>query len=140
MAQEFQNIVIIDSPAFDNHDTGGGDHPETSERTRAIRERLVSGALAAYLKAADSRPAAREWLTSMHDEAYLFRFEEAVLAGQTWLGHPDNQICFDSFDSALMAAGAGLVGIDLLEEGTEALECRTLCINEHRRSQLRRER
>jgi acetoin utilization deacetylase AcuC-like enzyme len=121
MAPEFQNIVIVDSPAYDNHDTGGGEHPETPERVRAIRERLKSGPLVSCLKWVVSRPAARERLIAVHDESYLFRFEEAVLAGQTWLGHQDNQICFDSFDSAVMAAGAGLAGVDLLEEGAEKL-------------------
>ncbi len=121
MAPEFQDIVIIDSPAYDNHDTGGGEHPETPERVRAIRERLNSGPLAACLKWVAARPAAREWLIAIHDESYLFRFEEAVLAGQTWLGHRDNQICCDSFDCAVMAAGAGLAGVDLLEDGKEKL-------------------
>ncbi|MFW8602045.1 histone deacetylase [Desulfobacterota bacterium M19] len=121
MASEFQNIIIIDSPAYDNHDTGGGEYPETPERVRAVRERLNSGPLAACLKWVVPRPAARERLIAVHDENYLFRFEEAVLAGQTWFGHRDNQICFDSFDSAVMAAGAGPAGVDLLEDGEAEL-------------------
>lgn len=111
---QFRPITIIDSPRYEAHDTGD-EHPETPERSRVIRERLKKSPLAPRLTVAAPRPAPREWLTAIHDEAYLFRFEESALAGRTYMGHPDNQLCFESYDIAVLAAGGGLAGIDLIE-------------------------
>ncbi|MEW6219749.1 MAG: histone deacetylase [Thermodesulfobacteriota bacterium] len=108
-------IVLISHPDLLRHDTGGGLHPEVPERLTAIRARLAAGPLAAVLREETSRAADWPDLLVYHDEAYLARFEEAALAGRSHLGHPDNQISYDSFNAALLAAGAGLVGIDLLE-------------------------
>lgn len=112
----FSTITLIDSPHYNDHDTGGGEHPEIPARSQIIRKRLTEGPLAPHIKVMPPKPATRQWLTGIHSEDYLFRFEEAVLAGQTYLGHPDNQICFDSYDIALLAAGAGFCAIDLIEE------------------------
>ncbi len=59
--------------------------------------------------------AERKWLLKVHDENYLLRLEEAALSGKTWLAHPDNQMSYETYEVALLAAGAGLTGIDLLE-------------------------
>ncbi len=113
---KFRPITVIDSKVYDDHYTGGGEHPEIPARSQLIRKRLEQGSLAPYINFTSPRPAPRQWLTAIHTESYLFRFEEAVLAGQTYLGHPDNQICYESYDIALLAAGGGIAAVDLIEK------------------------
>ena len=52
------------------------------------------------------------------------RFEEVALSGRSYLGHPDNQLCYETYEIALLAAGAGLTGIDLIEkEPNDSIFC-----------------
>jgi acetoin utilization deacetylase AcuC-like enzyme len=53
----------------------------------------------------------------VHDNEYLYRFEEAALSGHLDIDHPDNQICYETFEVAMLSASAGINGIDLLESG-----------------------
>ena len=106
---------MTDSSLLD-HDTGGGEHPEVPERLEVINHRLASGDLAPLLDYEQPQPATREQLLSFHTEAWLFRFEEAVLSGRTSIDHTDNQIGYESFTVALLSAGTGISCIDLLEE------------------------
>lgn len=111
------NITIISSPRFLDHDTGGGDHPEVAARLQTVANRLQSGFLAPCLAHVVPEQAGREELLVFHSEGWLFRFEEEVLSGRSYIGHPDNQVCFETFDVALLAAGSGLKGVDLVESG-----------------------
>lgn len=110
-------FVLIDHPSYLEHDTGGGLHPEVPGRVAAIRQRLAQGSLAPLLTHCRPKGIERADLLAVHAESYLFRLEEACLAGQTSIDHSDNQICYDSFDVALLSAAAGLTAIDLLESG-----------------------
>jgi len=114
---DFRNITVIDHLRFDDHDTGGGLHPESPDRLRVIRDRLSASILNPFITHIEASPVAREWLLTVHDEAYLYRFEEAALAGRLDIDHPDNQICYESFEVAMLSASAGINGIDLLESG-----------------------
>lgn len=108
-------ITIVTAPAFLRHDTGGGDHPEAPERMLAITDRLAEGVLANRIRHLTPRPAQRAELLTFHTEGWLFRFEESVLSGRTYIDHPDNQVGYDSYDIATLSAGSGLVGIDVVE-------------------------
>ena len=99
-----------------DHDTGS-DHPEIPARIQTILATLQQSDCSSCLSLQGTRPAERQWLMAAHDEGWLFRFEEAVLSGKTFIDHTDNQICYDSYKVATLAAGAGLVAIDLLEQG-----------------------
>lgn len=111
-------IHYLTHSRFLDHDPGGRNHPEAPARLAAIAERLHSGTLARHITGTDAiEPVPWHWLTTCHDEAYLLRFEEAALSGRSWLDHPDNQLCLATYDAALLAAGAGIAGIDLLESG-----------------------
>ncbi len=114
---KFQPFTHITHPEYAKHDTGGGEHPEISDRVSAIMDKLQDSLLTPSLTELTARKANREDVLSFHDDAYLYRFEEACLSGRTDIDHQDNQICFESYDTALLAAGAGLTGIDLLEDG-----------------------
>jgi acetoin utilization deacetylase AcuC-like enzyme len=110
-------LIIIDDQRYLQHDTGGDDHPEIPARLQAIRQALEVSDCFSSLSFLSSRSALRKYLTLAHSENWLFRFEEAVLSGQTYIDHVDNQICYDSYDIACLAAGAGITAIDLIEKG-----------------------
>lgn len=115
-------LTIVSHPLCLAHDTGVG-HPEAPERLLRILAELP---LLPRPEKIDQRlPAKAEpaWLTTFHDEDYLFRLEEAALAGRSYIDHQDNQLCFDSYEAALLAAGAGLAAIDLLEQGAARVFC-----------------
>jgi acetoin utilization deacetylase AcuC-like enzyme len=117
-------FTLIDHPRYQDHDTGGGLHPEVPGRVVAIRERLMSGPLAPLITLRAPKAIERADLLAVHAESYLFRLEEACLMGQTSIDHSDNQICYESFDIAQLSAAGGLMGIDLLESGeAQAVFC-----------------
>jgi len=109
-------ITIVTAPAFLRHDTGGGDHPEARERLTVITDRLVEGPLVNQIRHVLPRPVQRSELLTFHTEGWLFRFEEAVLSGRTYIDHQDNQVCYDSYEVATLSAGSGLVGVDVAEQ------------------------
>lgn len=116
-------IHIVTHPVLGSHHTGGGEHPEIPERLDRIFARLKDSPQASSLDILAARKAEREHLLACHDEHYLFRLEEAALSGKTYLDHPDNQLCFDSYEAALHSAGAALTAIDLLEDGLNRAFC-----------------
>ncbi len=119
-------ITVITDPALLEHDTGGGEHPEVPERLTVIREMLDQGILGSTLAYREPRIATREQLLRFHTEAWLFRFEESVLSGRTYIDHTDNQIGYESFNVAMLSAGTGITGVDLLEQGeAETVFCLT---------------
>jgi len=114
-----QITIVTDSSLLD-HDTGGGEHPEIPERLEVIKSQLAEGELASLLEYARPQPASREQICAFHSEAWLFRFEEAVLSGRTYIDHADNQIGYESYTVAQLSAGTGVSGIDLLERNQAA--------------------
>jgi len=110
------SLTLIRDSRFLDHDTGS-DHPEIPARLQLILANLEQSDFFSSLDFHETRPAERKWLMAAHDEGWLFRFEEAVLSGKTYIDHVDNQIGYDSFDVARLSAGAGLNAIDLLERG-----------------------
>lgn len=122
--QDFRSIAYVTHPQYQNHDTGGADHPETPERLLAINKRLRKSPLNSVIETITPDQADRYWIKTCHDESYLFRFEETALSGKSYLDHPDNQICFESYQIAKLSTGAGLTGIDLLEnDNTDIAFC-----------------
>lgn len=108
-------VTIISDQRYLQHDTGGGDHPEVPERLNVIHRFLERSSFSTMISYKKPRIAERECLLAAHKESWLFRFEEAVLSGQTSIDHFDNQVGYESYTIAMLAAGAGLNGIDLLE-------------------------
>ena len=117
MTSDRKLTIVTDSHYFD-HDTGGGEHPENPVRLEVIMDSLVQSPVLPMLDFVKPRPATRQQLLAGHDEGWLFRFEELVLSGRTYIDHTDNQVCYDSFNVATLSAGAGITGIDLLECGS----------------------
>lgn len=119
-------LAIITHPRYLDHDTGGRGHPELPERITVINEQLRNGTLGGKVRFFEPVAAPREWLLTFHSENWLFRFEEEVLSGRTYINHPDNQVGFESYRVALLSAGAGLKGVDLIEnQGQRIVFCST---------------
>ncbi|RJX35111.1 MAG: histone deacetylase [Desulfurivibrio sp.] len=121
---QFRPLTIISHPHYLEHDTGGGDHPESPDRLRFIDRLLRESPLAPHITEKIARKALRQDILVYHAESYLFRLEETALRGQTYIDHQDNQICFESFEAIQLAAGGCLTGIDWLEEqGSDLVFC-----------------
>jgi acetoin utilization deacetylase AcuC-like enzyme len=111
-------LTLITHHRFLEHDTGGLGHPETPARLAAITQRLAGSPLAPFLRQIEPGGKAEwRWLAACHDESYLYRFEEAALSGRSYIDHPDNQLSFATYEAALLAAGCGIAGVDLIESG-----------------------
>lgn len=115
-------LAIVSHPLCSAHDTGP-DHPEAPARLARILSQLSVPPWPAMVSHLRSGKPERRWLTTFHDEDYLFRLEEAALSGRSHIDHQDNQLSFDSYEAALHAAGGGLAAIDLLERERSRVFC-----------------
>jgi acetoin utilization deacetylase AcuC-like enzyme len=86
------------------HETGPF-HPETADRLVAVFRGLKDGGLLDKLLLIQGSPAERRWIETVHDSAYIDSFNDACIAGRKEFEHPDNQMCCDSFDTALAVGG-----------------------------------
>nr|MBF0221728.1 histone deacetylase [Desulfobulbaceae bacterium] len=111
----FRNFTVIDHCQFDAHDIGSGTHPESPDRLGVIRSRLKGSILKDFITQVEASTVDRDIFLAVHDDAYLYRFEEAALSGNLDIDHSDNQICYESFDVAMLSASAGVNAIDLIE-------------------------
>ncbi len=116
-------LHYITHPRYLRHDTGGGDHPEVPARLTVITRELDRQSDLFQVVRTEPQPADRQWLLRVHSDNYLLRFEEAALSGRSCLGHPDNQMGYETYEIAQLAAGAGLAGIDLVEKGAMPVFC-----------------
>ncbi len=96
---------------FLQHATFAG-HPETSERLEAINTFLLESGLLAKLEAIEAESANQRWIEAVHNIRYIMRFEEACIMGFPDFDHPDNSICRDTYQTALLAVGGVLEAID----------------------------
>lgn len=122
MAPATELTIVTDSHYFD-HDTGGQDHPESPVRLEVIIDALHASSMVSQLDFVEATRAKRSDLLLVHDESWLFRFEEAVLSGKTHIDHSDNQICYDTYEVAALAAGAGMRGVDIVESKEHHVFC-----------------
>ncbi|MFL5312161.1 MAG: histone deacetylase family protein [Myxococcales bacterium] len=106
-------IAFISHPACLRHEMGEG-HPERPERLSAIEEKLLASRLDYSIVRADAPEATREQLLRVHERAYLDELEQlSPEKGLAWID-PDTAMCPDTLPAALRAAGAGILGTDLV--------------------------
>ena len=126
---------ICTSPQFVRHRTGPG-HPERPERICAIFQALresglvdspnplptVSQDLGPFPKAGfklvelSPTPAERKWIELVHRPQYIERVEHVCKHGGV-LDQGDTPVCPESFEIALLSAGALLTCCDAVAEG-----------------------
>jgi len=89
------------------HDTGMY-HPEVSERLRAVYSGIQAAGLLPKLQLLQAGPADLKWIETVHQDAYIRRFMAACRSGESILDSPDNQMCSETYKTALLAVGGVL--------------------------------
>jgi acetoin utilization deacetylase AcuC-like enzyme len=114
------NLVLVYDEKFQQHLTPES-HPESPNRLAAIELALHRSELFDQVKHADARVAKPEDLTVVHDAAYIEELEN-----KTKQARKDNSLLrldldtfmsADSFETAKLAAGAGLVAVESVAQG-----------------------
>ncbi|MGB5582485.1 MAG: histone deacetylase family protein, partial [Gammaproteobacteria bacterium] len=94
----------------------GPDHPEQPARLSAISNRLIATGLEMVLQQHEAPLATREMLEAVHDPGYIDEILAAAPAeGLVWV-NADTAMNTYSLRAALRAAGAVVLGIDLVME------------------------
>ena len=108
--------AYISHPLCLKHDMGAH-HPESPARIHAIEDRLIASGLLSYLQRHDAPAATREQLLRVHDGAYIDSIES--IAPQQGIVQLDGDTAMNPFSyrAALRAAGAVVLGVDLVMAG-----------------------
>ncbi|MCW8935556.1 MAG: histone deacetylase family protein [Gammaproteobacteria bacterium] len=109
-------ISIISHPDCMLHEMGAH-HPECPERLSAINDQLLSSGLDFILQHHDAPLATRQQLCRVHDVKYIESiFQKSPKEGQVWLD-PDTSMNPHTLTAALRAAGAVVLGVDMVMAG-----------------------
>ena len=109
-------IAFISHPNCLLHDVGAG-HPERPARLNAIQDQLISSGMEMALQRHDAPVAKREHLDRVHDPDYVTGIlTEAPYEGYLRLDS-DTVMMPDTLEAALRAAGAVVMGVDLVVSG-----------------------
>jgi acetoin utilization deacetylase AcuC-like enzyme len=107
------SLDVYYHPLFLKHETG--EHPENKERLVIALQTLLDSGLDIDWVTPEPAPVAE--VARIHDPSYIDTVRRIAEEGGGWLDW-DTAISPDSFDAALLAAGAGLMAVDrCLEEG-----------------------
>lgn len=110
-------VGFLYHPDFLNHDTGYG-HPERPDRLRYLMKHLLPSEVWRTLHHLQPLPASEEWIKKVHPEAHVNMIQQRCSAGETVLDMGDTHVCKESYDVALLAAGAVIQAVDLVLTGT----------------------
>ncbi len=95
----------------------GDHHPESPLRLSSIQDQLLASGLDIVLRHHDAPLATREQLCRVHDADYVDQvFLKSPKQGQAWLD-PDTVMNPHTLTAALRAAGAAILGVDLVMNG-----------------------
>ncbi len=86
------------------HDTGP-DHPESPKRLKAIHQGIKDAGFLSKLTIFQASRADLKWVETVHEKNYIERFEAACRSGNPIFDYPDNRICAESYETALLAVG-----------------------------------
>jgi acetoin utilization deacetylase AcuC-like enzyme len=108
-------LLLATHPLYLRHETGPW-HPECPERLTAVMQGIYDAGLTDAVTPFEPRSATATEIERVHPGRYLVALEELSLAGG---GHVDADTVAseDSYGAALLAAGAGLSAIELLDAG-----------------------
>src|SRR3954471_2759608 len=98
------------------HDMGAY-HPERPARLAAIDDQLIAAGIGQYLERHDAPLATDEQLARVHPLEYVRAIREAAPEEGTVHLDPDTAMNPHSLDAALRAAGAAVLGVDLVVSG-----------------------
>ena len=106
-------VGIVTHPAYLEHDMGPL-HPESPERLRAIVARLESTGTMSKLTRIEPRKAGKEWITRIHDPAYVQRLEDKAPSEGYASLDPDTSMSPGSLTAAYLAAGGAMAAVDAI--------------------------
>ncbi len=98
-------VGLVLDPIFKRHLTGAG-HPERPARYDAITRGLEARGLAARLTRVAPTPVALDLVHRVHSPEYVERLRAACRNGQPYIDEGDSAIGPESYEIALLAAGA----------------------------------
>jgi acetoin utilization deacetylase AcuC-like enzyme len=108
--------AYITHPSSLLHDMGPY-HPECPDRIGAIGDRLISAGLDGYLRHYTAPTVTHAQLARVHGAEYIAAIEAASPASGLHYIDPDTALCPHSLDAARHAAGALVLGTDLVIRG-----------------------
>jgi len=108
--------AYISHPLCLKHDMGAY-HPECPARIHAIEDQLIASGLMDYLQRHEALEATDEQLLRVHEESYIDSIESSV--PQQGIVQLDGDTALNpfSYQAALRAAGAVVLGVDLVMAG-----------------------
>lgn len=109
-------LAILHDPACVRHRPGPG-HPESPERYGAVMGALTEAGLLLDAAVLPGRGASRDELERVHRPAYLDKAEAEIRDGAAELSTGDVQVCPESWETALWAAGTALAGVEAVLDG-----------------------
>ncbi len=109
-----RQVAIYYDPVFLEH--GAGEHPECAARLEAIVPRLKGAPFAGSLAWPAPKPAKLADIELVHTADYIRFVEAEIKRGATHLD-ADTTVRPKSWEAALMAAGAGTMGVDQVLSG-----------------------
>ncbi|HEX3684778.1 MAG TPA: histone deacetylase [Bryobacteraceae bacterium] len=107
---------IVADARVEKHDTGPG-HPERPARYRAVMERLEGSGLLQDVTRIEARSASDDELALVHTRDYIALVERDAALGRRQLTTGDTDIGAHSVESARVAAGSVLSGVDAVFSG-----------------------
>jgi len=92
-------------------------HPEVPERLEAIYSGIKDAGLLPALTLVEANRADLRWIEAVHDKELIDRLETACCSGKKEFDCADNQMCSETFETALLAAGGVINTAKLVMEG-----------------------
>ena len=116
-------LSVISHPICRLHNMGEF-HPETPLRLEAIESHIASASFADSLIRLEAQPIDPEYLSLAHQPEYIqYILDNAPQSGEFRLD-PDTSMNSHTLEAALLAAGAGVQGVDsIMQKQTEKVFC-----------------
>jgi len=102
-----KDVAVYYHPLFLKHETG--EHPENKQRLVAARQAILDSDL--NVEWVTPEPASVEAIARIHERTYIDTVRSTAQGGGGWLDW-DTAVSPDSYDAALLAAGAGLEAVE----------------------------
>jgi len=116
MAPQLPTAIVCD-PAYKKHLTGPG-HPEAPARCDAAMEGIAAAAPDTQFVQIKPPPADEDQIAMCHSREYIDIARRDIASGMGFLTTGDTNICRDSFEVALLAAGGVMAAVDQVMAGT----------------------
>lgn len=111
------SLVLISHPVCALHETPVH-HPERPERLSVIEDRLIETGIDPFILHREAPPATRKQLERVHSAAHIDAIEAAAPSeGLVTLDGGDTVMGPHTLEAAQRAAGAAVLGVDLVKEG-----------------------